>query len=83
MDDWVKDGFEQLRDNGRLFRIRLERIPAALALETTLRFRDQVTTYLLTARENQAAPKLSYYVSCSTDEIIQAYGVIAAEIICP
>lgn len=79
----VKNGVEQLRDNGRLFRIRLERIPTALALETTLRFRDPVITYLLAARENQAAPKLSYYVSCPTDELIQAYNIITSEMICP
>lgn len=81
--DWVKGGVEQLRDNGRFFRIRLERIPAALALETTLRFRNPVTTYLLTARENQAAPKLSYYVSCPIDELISAYSLIASEMLCP
>lgn len=80
---WVKEGIEQLRDNGRFFRIRLERIPAALALETTLRFRDPVTTYLLTARENQAAPKLNYYVSCPIDELINAYSLIASEMLCP
>ena len=83
VDDWVKDGVEQLRDSGRLFRIRLERISTALALEITLRFRDPVITYLLAARENQAAPKLSYYVSCSTDELIQAYNIITGEMICP
>ncbi len=79
----VKNGVEQLRDNGRLFRVRLERIPTALALETTLRFRDPVITYLLAARENQATPKLSYYVSCPTDELIQAYNIITSEMICP
>lgn len=82
-NDWVKNGVETLRDNGRFFRIRLERIPSALALETTLRFRDPVITYLLTARENQAAPKLSYYVSCTTDELISAYTLIASEMLCP
>tara|TARA_R110001606_G_scaffold361754_3_gene514966 strand:- start:26717 stop:28279 length:1563 start_codon:yes stop_codon:yes gene_type:complete len=80
---WVKGGIETLRDNGRFFRIRLERIPAALALETTLRFRDPVITYLLTARENQAAPKLSYYVSCPIDELINAYNLIISEMLYP
>ena len=62
-----------LRRDGQYRRIILSRLTAALALETTLKFRDPVITHYLAGRENQAAPMLTYYVAHTVSEVEQAY----------
>jgi hypothetical protein len=62
-----------LRRDGQYRRIILSRLTAALALETTLKFRDPVITHYLAGRDNQAAPMLTYYVAHPVSEVEQAY----------
>jgi hypothetical protein len=62
-----------LRKDGQYRRIILSRLTTALALETTLKFRDPVITHYLAGRDNQAAPMLTYYVAHTVSEVEQAY----------
>lgn len=82
----VQAALKQLRDNGRFQRLRLERIPAALAIELTLAFRDSVITFLLSSTSNHAPSMLSYYVvhdvgylekcyESATQKMLQAPGI--------
>lgn len=70
-----------LREKGRYQRIRAERIPAALAIETTLMFRDPVVTFLLASKSTQGAPKLSYYVTQSAEKLAQYYNQVTKEMV--
>ncbi len=70
-----------LRDKSRFQRIRPERIPAALAIETTLMFRDPTITFLLAATENQSAPKLSYYVTHSVKDLAVFYKQVSNKMV--
>lgn len=70
---YVSEALERLRDHGRFQRIRIERIPAALALELTISHHDPVITYLISSRINQAAPVLTYYVAHSVEKLVSTY----------
>lgn len=70
-----------LREKGRYQRIRAERIPAALAIETTLMFRDPIVTFLLASKSTQGAPKLSYYVTQSAEKLAQYYNQVTKEMV--
>lgn len=78
----VKKALAQLR-NDLLQRIRLERIPTALALETTLAFQDPLTTYLLSATDTQAPPKLAYYVAYPAGMLEQRYSQVVKRMLNP
>jgi hypothetical protein len=62
-----------LRQGGQYRRIILSRLRTALALETTLKYRDPVITYYLASRDSQAAPMLTYYVAHTVSEVEQCY----------
>lgn len=70
-----------LRDRGRYQRIHAERIPAALAIEVSLMFRDPVITFLLASTLNQSAPKLSYYVTHSTEDLKGFYEQVTNKMV--
>ncbi len=70
-----------LRAKGCYQRIRAERIPAALAIETTLMFRDPLITFLLASKPTQGAPKLSYYVAHSAKMLAQCYEQITKKMV--
>lgn len=70
-----------LRDKGRYQRIRAERIPAALAIETTLMFRDPIVTFLLASKPTQGAPKLSYYIAQSAGKLAQCYEQVTKKMV--
>lgn len=74
---------ESLRAHGCYQRIRAERIPSALAIETTLMFRDPLITFLLAAKSTQGAPKLSYYVTHSAEKLSQCYERVTKEMVNP
>lgn len=73
---YVTEALERLRDHGRFQRIRIERIPAALALELTISQHDPVITYLLSSRINQAAPVLTYYVAHQVETLVSTYTAV-------
>lgn len=65
----VKNMLDRLRAGGRYRRIRSERIPAALAIELTLRYRDLTVVHYLASGPEQVSPMLSYYVVHSLEEL--------------
>lgn len=69
----VKAALRDLRAHTNLQRIRLERIPAALALETTLAYQDPLITYLLASTDQQAPPKLAYYAAYPAKSLVRCY----------
>lgn len=70
----VRAALDELRDNGRFQRIRMERVATALRQELTLAFRDPTVTYLLSGRDEHVAPVLAYYVVHSCDELAARYS---------
>lgn len=74
---------ETLRAKGCYQRIRAERIPSALAIETTLMFRDPLITFLLAAKPTQGAPKLSYYATHSAEKLSQYYEQVTQKMVNP
>ena len=70
-----------LRKKSRFQRIRPERIPAALAIETTLMFRDPTITFLLASTANQSAPKLNYYVTHSAENLAVLYTQVTNKMV--
>lgn len=70
-----------LRKKSRFQRIRPERIPAALAIETTLMFRDPAITFLLASTANQSAPKLNYYVTHSAENLAVLYTQVTNKMV--
>ena len=74
----VSEVLQQLRDRGRFLRIRKERIPAALAIELSLRYRDPSVTWHLSSSPEQVAPMLDYYVVHSIDELQRCYREVTA-----
>lgn len=79
----VRSLLHEIRQNGLFQRIRLERIPAALALEATLAYQDPLVTYLVAATVNQAPPKLSYYAAYPVEMIQQIYFQVTQEMLNP
>ena len=71
----IRSLLHEIRQDGLFQRIRLERIPAALALEITLAYQDPLATYLVAATANQAPPKLSYYAAYPVEMIQQIYSL--------
>lgn len=67
----------ELRDSGRFQRLRLERIPAALAIELTVSQHDPVVTFLLSSRPNHGAPMLSYYVAHPVELLASIYSTVS------
>lgn len=72
----IDDTLVDLRKDGQYRRIILSRLTTALALETTLKFRDPVITHYLAGRDNQTAPMLTYYVAHTVSEVEQAYQYV-------
>ena len=64
---------EVIRDGGRYYRIRSEKIPVQLGIELTLAERNPIITHLLAGSDNHAPPMLAYYVALSTQELSDAY----------
>lgn len=79
----IRSLLHEIRQDGLFQRIRLERIPAALALETTLAYQDPLVTYLVAATANQAPPKLSYYAAYPVEMIQQIYSQVTQEMLNP
>lgn len=79
----VHSELETLRANGCYQRIRAERIPSALAIETTIMFRDPLITFLLAAKPTQGAPRLSYYVTHSVEKLSQCYERVTKKMVNP
>ena len=79
----VRSLLHEIRQDGLFQRIRLERIPAALALEATLAYQDPLVTYLVAATVNQAPPKLSYYAAYPVEMIQQIYSQVTQEMLNP
>ena len=79
----VHSELETLRAKGCYQRIRAERIPSALAIETTLMFRDPLITFLLAAKPTQGAPKLSYYATHSAEKLSQYYQQVTQKMVNP
>lgn len=78
---YVYTALKVLREKGCYQRIRAERIPAALTIETTLMFRDPLITFLLAAKSTQAAPKLSYYATHSASKLTQCYEQVTKKMV--
>lgn len=79
----VKTALRDLRAHTNLQRIRLERIPAVLALETTLAYQDPLITYLLASTDQQAPPKLAYYAAYPAKSLVRCYTEITKGILSP
>jgi|LSQX01.2.fsa_nt_gb hypothetical protein len=79
----IKEALRKLRTYTNLQRIRLERIPAALALETTLAYQDPLITYLLASTEQQAPPKLAYYAAYPTKLLVESYTEVTGRMLSP
>lgn len=62
-----------LRNKGQFNRIRLDRIPAALALETSVTVRNDVIVYHLAGQSNHGAPMLGYYLTPSIQHMAKVY----------
>jgi hypothetical protein len=77
----VKRVLEEVHQNGQFYRIRLERIQSALALEATLMFQDEVVTYQLTSTVHHAPPMLAYYVAHDAQYISSCYEQITAQMV--
>jgi hypothetical protein len=80
-NEQIRNVLEDVRKNGQFYRIRLERIQSALALETTLMFQDEVVTYQLTSAANHAPPMLSYYVAHDADYLSKCYEHVTAQLV--
>lgn len=80
-NDQIRNVLEDVRKNGQFYRIRLERIQSALALETTLMFQDEVVTYQLTSAANHAPSMLSYYVAHDTDYLSKCYEQVTSQLV--
>ena len=74
--DVLSRAMVELRDSGRFPRLRIERIPAALALELTIERHDPVVTFLLSSRPNHGAPMLAYYVAHSVEQLASIYSSV-------
>lgn len=73
----VKNLLDRVRAGGRYTRIRYERIPAALAIELTLKYRDLALVHYLASGPEQVSPMISYYVVHSLEELQHRYrGVV-------
>ena len=62
-----------LRNKGHFNRIRLDRIPAALALETSVAVRNDVIVHHLAGQPNHGAPMLGYYLTPSIQHMAKVY----------
>lgn len=72
---------KEIKQEMQFYRITLDRIQSALALETTLMFQDEVVTYQLTSAANHAPPMLSYYVAYDADYLSKCYEQVAARLV--
>ena len=79
----IYSALNDLRKQTRLDRIRPERLPTALALEATLKFRNPLITYLIASRETQAPPMLSYYAVHSVQELVECYKQVVSSLLEP
>ena len=79
--DHLQKALEKLRSNGLFQRLRIERIPAALAIELTLAHRDMVTTFLLSSTDNHAPPMLSYYLAHKVEYLEKCYESVTQEML--
>ena len=75
--DVLSSAMDELRDKTRFQRLRIERIPAALAIELTVAKHDPVVTFLLSSRPNHGAPMLSYYVAHSVEQLASIYSTVS------
>jgi len=74
--DSVSDAMTTLRERGRYSRIRLDRIPAALAIEITLARQDPLTTFYLAGNVGHASPMLAYYIAPSVPLLGEVYAEV-------
>ncbi|QJD59946.1 hypothetical protein HG264_14070 [Pseudomonas sp. gcc21] len=72
---------ECLRAGGRYTRIRRERIPAALAIELNLRYRDFGVVHHLASGPDQVAPMISYYVVHFIDDLKHRYTEVTEDML--
>lgn len=79
--EYVDDIMKHLRANGRYSRIRRERIPAALAIELSLRYRDFALVHHLASSPDQDSPMISYYVVHFIDELKSRYREVTEDML--
>ena len=77
----VKTLLDRVRAGGRFTRIRYERIPAALAIELTLKYRDLAVVHYLASGPEQVSPMISYYVVHSLEELQHRYRQVVEEML--
>lgn len=77
----VYSALGDLRKQSRLFRLRSERLPTALALESTLMFRDPLITHLIAGRKTQSPPMLSYYAVHSIKNLVGYYKQVTRSLL--
>lgn len=77
----VKNVLDRLRAGGRYTRIRYERIPAALAIELTLKYRDLALVHYLASGPEQVSPMISYYVVHSLKELQRRYCEVVEDML--
>ena len=77
----VKTLLDRVRAGGRFTRIRYERIPAALAIELTLKYRDLAVVDYLASGPEQVSPMISYYVVHSLEELQHRYRQVVEEML--
>lgn len=74
LDKSIENVLKRIKSKPGLFRIRQEKISAALHLALTLLYRDESINYIITRRENHKAPDSSYYISHEVSFIQRAYA---------
>lgn len=80
-DESVGRVMRLLRAEGRYARVRRERMPAALAIELSLKYRDFGLTHYLASGPGQAAPMSNYYVVHFIEDLKRHYREVAGEML--
>ena len=80
-NEQVRAVLKEIKQGMQFYRITLDRIQSALALETTLMFQDEVVTYQLTSAANHAPTMLSYYVAHDTDYLSKCYEQVTSQLV--
>jgi hypothetical protein len=77
----VKNVLDRVRAGGPYTRIRYERIPAALAIELTLKYRDLALVHYLASGPEQVSPMITYYVVHSLEELQRCYREVVEDML--
>lgn len=80
-NEQVRTVLKEIKQGMQFYRITLDRIQSALALETTLMFQDEVVTYQLTSAANHAPPMLAYYIAHDSQYVSQCYDRVTAQLV--